>query len=124
MPLIYEIDSQEGLVTVRGTGTVSMPAMIEVIERVAADPQFRPRFTVIYDLREVQYTAELSDGEALARVLKQKKTDFQSRFAVLVPESLHFLARLYCVLANVAGFDKIQCFTDETQAREWCRGGA
>ena len=71
-----------------------MTAMIAVIERVAADPRFRSEFTVIFDLRAATYEAELADGEALAAVLGKKRADFQNRFAVVVPESLHFLARL------------------------------
>jgi hypothetical protein len=119
--LSYDIDPQEGHVRIVGTGTVSMPSMIAVVERAAADPRFRSRFTVVFDLREAQYTAELSDGDALAAVLKEKRTDFQNRFALVVPESLHVLARLYCVLAGMGGFDKIRCFTDLREAREWCR---
>ena len=121
MPLTYDIVAEAPQVRVVGTGAVSMSAMIAVIGEVAADPRFQSHFTVTFDLRAASYTAELADGDALAGVLGQKKTDFQNRFAVVVPESLHFLARLYCALTALGGFDKIQCFTSIDQAREWCR---
>ena len=120
MPLHYNIDPDEAHVCITGTGKLSMPAMIAEVERVAADPRFCSDFTVTLDLRDAEYSAELSDGETLVAVLKQKKTDFQNRFALVVPERLHFLARLYCELAHVAGFDKIQCFTCMEEARKWC----
>jgi len=69
-----------------------MTAMIAVIGWVVADPRFRSDFTVTFDLREATYDAELADGETLAAVLGKKRTDFQNRFAVVVPESLHLLA--------------------------------
>jgi len=98
-----------------------MSGMIDILAEVVADPRFQSHFTVTFDLRGVAYTAELSDGDTLAAVLKQKKTDFQNRFAVVVSESLHFLGRLYCTLATVGGFDKIKCFTSMVQAEAWCR---
>jgi hypothetical protein len=122
MPLRYEIVAAERHVRIEGRGSVTMPGMIAVVERVAADPGFKPEFTVVFDLREASYAADLQDGDALAAILRQKKSDFRSRFAVVVPESLHFLAKLYCQLANIAGFDRIRCFTAMEEARQWCRG--
>ena len=120
MPVHYKIDPGDAHVRVTGTGPLSMPAMIAEIERVAADARFCSDFTIIFDLRAVEYSAELNDGGTLAAVLKQKKTDFRNRFALVVPQRLHFLATLYCELAHVAGFDRIRCFTEMGEAREWC----
>ena len=121
MALGYDIVAEPPQVRVVGRGEVSMSAMITIIGQVVADPRFHSHFTVTLDLRTATYTADLADGDALASVLRQKKTDFQNRFAVVVPESLHFLARLYCALAVIGGFDRIQCFTNMAQAQEWCR---
>ena len=120
MPLDYSIDPDRAHVCIVGTGPVSMRSMIAVVERVAADTHFSSHFTVTFDLRDVEYTAELGDGNTLAAVLRRKDSDFQNRFAVVVSEPLHFLARLYCALTHMAGFDKIECFTDMEEAREWC----
>ena len=121
MPLTYEIDPLAAHAQATAVGVVSMTAMIDVIERMAADPRYRTHFTIIFDLRVASYTAELSDGDALAAVLRQKKTDYQNRFAVVVGESLHLLARLYCLLANMAGFQLIRCFADMDEAQAWVR---
>ena len=120
MPLHYNIDPAAAHVRITGAGTLSMPDMIAEVERVAADPRFRSEFTVIFDLRDAEHTAELSDGATLSAVVKQKRIDFRNRFALVVPERLHLLANLYCELARMAGFDKMQCFTDMAEAREWC----
>ena len=120
MALTYEIDKQVERARITGTRKVTMSSMIDVVQQVADDPGFSSHFTVIFDLREAEYTAELSDGDALAAVLRQKTDRFLNRFAVVVPESLHFLARLYCALTGLAGFDKIKCFTDMAEAERWC----
>ncbi len=124
MPLHYNIDPKERLVRIVGTGVVSMSSTIAEVERVAADPRFEPRFMVIFDLREVHYEAELKDGDELAAVLRQKKSDFQNKFAVVVPGSLLLLVKLYCLLANMAGFEKIMPFTDMEEAEKWCSAQA
>ena len=121
MALSYNIVSEAPQARIVSHGAVTMSAMIDSVERLAADPRFDPQFTVTLDLREATYTAELADGDALSAVLNRKKGRFQNRFAVVVPEALHFLARLYCALATVGGFDKIRCFTSMDEAETWCR---
>ena len=121
MGLRYDIVAEAPQVRVVGAGPVTMSAMIAIIGQIAENPRSRSHFTVTFDLRAATYIADLADGDALVAVLRQKKTEFQNRFAVVVPESLHLLARLYCALATIGGFDKIQCFTNMDQAQEWCR---
>lgn len=121
MPLSYTIADQEQQVVITGDGAVTMAGMIAFVEQVAVDPQFRPHYTVILDLRTADYAADMEDGEKLAATLKLKRTDFQNKFAVVVPDTLYLLAKLYCVMSRLGGFEKIQCFTDLDQARAWCR---
>jgi hypothetical protein len=121
MPIDYDIVPEAPQVRVVATGAVTMAAMIAVFDRIAADPCFDSFFTLTVDMREASYTAELADGDALAAVLKQKKSNFQNRLALVVPQSLLFMGRLYCSLVTVGGFDKIRCFTDMEQAEDWCR---
>lgn len=120
MPLQYEINLAEGYVHVVGTGMLLMPEMIAVVDEVAEDPAFQPGFRVLFDLRNGDYNAELRDGDAFVSALKRRMADFQDRFALIVPEHLHFLAKLYSVLAEVGGFDRMKCFTDFDEARKWC----
>ena len=121
MPLRYEIDPHAEIARVWGDGNITMPAAIATIQEVAADPLFKPHFKVVFDLRRCGYTAELKDGDELAEVLRQRKNNFQNSFAVVVPQSLHILAHLYCLLSKMAGFDKIMAFTDMSEAEQWLR---
>lgn len=120
MALRYEIDPVAAHVRLVGTGPLTMPAMLAAVEAIATDPRFESRFTVLFDMRDADYTAELSDGDAFVTTLKRRQADFQNRFAILVPAHLHFLARLYSVLATAGGFDRMQCFTDLQEAQAWC----
>ena len=121
MGLGYAIVDEAPQVRVVGAGAVSMSGMIAIFQEVAEDPCFHSHFTATFDLRKAKYRAELADGDILSAVLNQKRTDFQNRLAVVVPESLQLLARLYCALTSLGGFDKIQCFTSMEKAQEWCR---
>ena len=120
MPLKYDVDPDRAHVTVVGNGDLAMSEMIAVVERVAEDRRFRPHFSLIFDLRNADYAAELTDGDAFAEVLRRRRDDFEGEFALLVSENLHFLARLYCVLASLGGFPRMHCFTDIEEARTAC----
>ena len=120
MGLRYEIDLAAARVQIIGTGRLSMPAMIAVVDEVAMDPRFDTHFTVIFDIRDADYTAELNDGDAFVTALNRREADFQNRFALVVPGSLLVLAKLFCLLAQVSGIDRIQCFTDIGLAQTWC----
>jgi hypothetical protein len=123
MPLTYDIDTAGSHVQVTGTGDIPMSALIDVVEQINVDPRFRSHFTVLFDLRAAQYTAELTDGDAFATAMRRRKDAFRGRFAVVVPPSLHFLGTLYCVLAKTAGFDLMACFKVLDDALRWCRAG-
>ena len=120
MPLQYEINPADETVHVIGTGMLLMPEMIAVVDEVAEDPAFHPDFCMLFDLRDGDYNAELRDGDAFVAALKRRMSNFQNRFALIVPPHLHFLAKLYSVLAEVGGFDQMKCFTDMDEARKWC----
>jgi hypothetical protein len=118
--LTYTIYPESRMVHAIGIGQLKMPAMIDVVDAIAEDPAFHSDYCVLFDLRNADYRAELSDGDAFVTALMRRKEFFQSKFALIVPEHLHFLAKLYSVLAATGGFDRMKCFTDIKAAREWC----
>ena len=120
MSLDYTIDADKRHVRITGHGPLTMPAMIDLVDQVAADFRFDSGFSVIFDMTRAAYTAELSDGDAFVAALKRRLADFQSQFALAVPPDLHFLARMYCVLATLGGFDRMKCFTSLAEAESWC----
>jgi hypothetical protein len=120
MAIHHEINSACAVARIIGEGRLTMPAMIAAVDRLAEAPEYRSSYAVIFDLRAADYVAELSDGEAFVGVLKRRMSDFQGSFALVVPEPLHFLARLYSVLAAASGFDRMRCFTDMEDACAWC----
>jgi len=120
MPLRYEIDPQANVVRIIGTGHLSMTEMIATVDELAEDPQFRSGVPVIFDIRQARYEAGLEDGDLFAAALKRREADFQGRFALVVSESIQVLAKLYCVVAKVAGVERMSCFTDVDEAIAWC----
>ena len=120
MTLCNEIDPLKEHVRITGKGTVTMPEMITAVDQVAEDTRFRSHFTVILDIRDANYTAELADGDAFVAALKRREQAFQNRFVLLVSKPLQILATLFCLLAKTSGVDRMKCFTDITEAGEWC----
>jgi hypothetical protein len=118
--ITYTIDPQKAHVRIVGTGDCTMPEMIKAVDRVAEDPAFVEEFSVILDLTGGNYTAELNDGDAFVTALKRRKDQFRGKFALAVPTWLLFLAKLYCVLAEVGGFARMKCFTSIEDASKWC----
>ena len=121
MGLRHDIVSGKKIVLITGEGDLRMPEMLDAVEKLACDPEFSSDYAVILDLRHADYTAEIDDGDAFVAMIKRRKNDFRNRFALLVPEHLHFLARLYSLMAGIAGFDRMKCFTDRDEALRWCR---
>jgi hypothetical protein len=120
MGLSYDIDSAREHVRIVGRGQLTMPEMIAVVERVAGDPRLLPHFTAILDIRDAEYTADLNDGDAFVEGLKRTEKYFQNRFVLLVPESLHFLGTLFCLLAKASGVDRMKCSMKIEEAEAWC----
>jgi len=121
MGLSYDIDQAAEQVRIVGTGRLTMPEMFNMVDQAADDPRFRSNFTVVFDIRSAGYTAEMQDGEAFVAALRRRDADFRNRFALVVPESLHVLAKLFCVLARVGGVDRMECFVEMDKALAWCR---
>lgn len=124
MAMRYSIDTAAGRVHIRGVGTLTMPAMIAAVDEVAADREFCSQFTLVFDISGGNYTAELDDGDAFVNLLKRRQDDFRGRLALVVPDSLVVLANLYCLLARVAGIDRMRSFTDVQEAERWCDASA
>ena len=120
MAIAYSVDSATAHVRLVGTGVVTMSMVVSTFDQIATDPAFRPHFTVLIDNRQSSYTAELQDGDELVLALKRRRDDFPSPVALLVPKSLHVLARLYCLLIETSGIHTVRCFTDMAEALQWC----
>ncbi len=119
MAIRYNIDPSRALVHVIGTGWVTMSEMTAVVDQIAAHPQFRSDFPVVFDIRDADYTAQTNDGDAFVAALDRGESAFQKRFALVVPQSLQVLATLFCLMAQLKGIDRIKCFTDMSAAHEW-----
>jgi hypothetical protein len=118
--LSYDIDVAAADVRIIGTGQLSMPAIIDILDQVTGDPRFDSHFAVLLDIRHADYRAEMNDGTSFVAALKRRKQEIKYRFALVVPETLELLARLICLLAQDNGLDRIKCFTDIGEADRWC----
>ena len=120
MAINYIIYPDQRYVHIHAVGPQKMPEMIATVDMIAEDPLFDSSYCVIFDFLKGDYKAELRDGDDFVAALKRRAPDFQNRIALLVPEHLHALGKLYSVLAAVGGFDRMNCFADPEKARTWC----
>jgi hypothetical protein len=120
MGLRYEIDARGTSARIVGTGILTMPEMIASVDQLTADGRFQPHFPVVVDFRDIDYNADLNDGDEFVAALKRLEPLLQNKMALVVPEHLQLLATLFCLLAKMGGMDRMKCFTSLKEALDWC----
>jgi hypothetical protein len=116
----YSIDAEKGLVRVRIKGRVTATDVIELTNRLYADPKFKTGMNSIVDLTEAEIAVEFSDSITLSRHLEsvQEKRG-PCRCAAVVPHPVGFAAaNTVGLLAEDTAID-IQPFQNEAAATEW-----
>ena len=120
MHKIFPIDRRG---EVRAEGPINLSQCIQAMVELAEDFEFDPTFNVLVDLRNMEYVPSTSDARALASRLAELKLYFQGRIGIVVSGSFLFgMARMTCILAEVAGFKMIP-FRDYDSAFQWVQYG-
>ncbi len=73
------------------------------MQALAGDPDFRPDFQIIVDLRRIKYEANTADLARISDTLAVLRPKFQGTITLLVAEKELHLARLACIMAGAAG---------------------
>jgi hypothetical protein len=123
MPLDYRIDSERGLITVSGSGTVTDGELVHCISRLRADPENRLSMPTLADLDTVTRLEITAAGinDMLAVLRATGNPDSRAKVAVLTArEADIFIARLIQALAEAEDMTlRFRAFAERAQAMAW-----
>ena len=119
MAITYRIEPQNQLVLVRLSGTLSYDELVEMTDRLRADPEFRPHYRELAIAESFDATPETIQSLAL----RPPVFDERARRAVVVDSDLAFgtIRMFQTRRGEVAG--EIRVFRDVDEARAWLTDG-
>lgn len=120
MAVTYNIDTDNGVVLVKGDGTVTDQDMIDCAERLRADPDLRPDMPSLCDMRGIESKTTRTGMERVVGILRRTADRREkARSAMLVDKQVTFgLGRMFATLAD--GVDpEFKVFDDEDAAHVW-----
>ncbi len=117
----FEIDRSKGIVWVRVSGAVDIPAVFERGVDFLDHPDFVPGMPTVWDLREADLSAI---GEADMRLVGLRNRDLaerrgRARMALVVSDDFSFgVARMHQVLGESPNLE-VSVFRDLSAAEGW-----
>ena len=121
MSFSYTINEDEKTARVVATGTVTLESCIEIMKRLADDPEFKPDYHIFVDLRTMDYLPSNDEIEEIIATLSTLKEVYKSRIALLVEGKIQmFIAKLACLLSKRSGFE-IEPFTVLEEAEAYLK---
>lgn len=121
MPLSYEIDEDNQLLTVMGTERVSLDDVLAHQQELQADARLKPGIRCLVDLRQMKgITMSGRDTFRLAQARDQfPYLAMQARTAIVVKDVVHFaMARMYA-LSRRKYVEPMAIFYDFDEAKHW-----
>lgn len=121
----YSIEPGERLVRLKIWGELHAPRLIEVLDRVGADPRFTPGMCAIADFREACGSWDYSEIQRFRDYLLQLGLPPREvRWAALVkPGALVAIGHVLILISEAVGARvRLQLFENPQQALRWVRG--
>lgn len=119
MSFSYTINEGEKIARVLATGTVTLESCIEIMKRLASDPEFKPDYNIFVDLRKMDYLPSNEELEEIIATLATLRDVYKSKIALLVEGKIQmFIAKLACLLSKRSGFE-IEPFAEIEQAEKY-----
>lgn len=118
MATAYEIDKQRRLVISTGSGRIILSEALAHQEKLRKDPGFDPSFSQVIDLTRItDFALEANDIRRLAQGTIFSR---ESRRAIIASSDLVYgLGRMYEILREIAGGDRIRVFRNFDEALDW-----
>ena len=118
----YQIDSARNIVFTAYSGNTTTEDVIATINRVLADPEYRPGINAVCDFTEATAVWSLADVDRFrVFVSKIKELTPRSRWAVIFPKGKDTTsARIFVALHNAFSTNlEVQLFRDRHSALQW-----
>jgi hypothetical protein len=116
----YGYEPQDALVVLRGSGVVSMPERLAIVEQILADPSLPATASVLIDVTEVDRSGETPDIEAITNLVRRLRSRFHARIAIVNSAVGHAMVSYLVALA--IDDSSVRAFVSQTEARPWLLG--
>jgi hypothetical protein len=118
MPADFYIDTDVGIVFSRAVGTLTYEDAVGHMNRLLADPRFKPKFNQLFDFRSVTKLAVTHDETF--QLAQRAVFSPQSRRAFVVSSDHQFgMGRIFGTYRDLEGEFGIQIFRQMREALEW-----
>lgn len=121
MPYTYRIDTEHGIVLFKVTGVFTPEILFECLEVITSDPDFKPDFDHLVDLRDVSgFSPTASDIQKRIHLDKKLKIPLgECKLAIVSSANLVFgMTRMYEMLMDDAP-PTVQTFKNFDEAINW-----
>lgn len=117
MPATIEIDTENGIVFMTVTGTLTDAEMLAIQAAARADPRFQPHFRRLADMRGVDKVELTVDG--IRKLAGRNISGPGGKRAIVATQALVYgFSRMFEMLTDT-GADDTRVFTDIAEARKW-----
>jgi hypothetical protein len=117
MPVSYRIDAEAEIVFSEGSGCVTDAEALDHQDRLRADPNFRPHFRQLIDLRDMT-KVEVSADTVLQLGERNPFGQGARRAAVVTDRFAYALLRMFQIFTQ-RSLDQFHIFDHIDAAREW-----
>lgn len=119
-PLLYSIDDALGVVFIDLLAVDDAPAVIQALQQVRLNPNFKRDFSVCVDCRDLTHTPDADNARALASLWPRGMTrGFTGRCAIVASSAETYgSARSFAALAHVP-IARVRVFKHSAEALLW-----
>ncbi len=121
MPISYVIDAERNLVVTTASGTLTNDDVIQLKDRLAQDPGFKPGMSELSDVRSIDHL-EVTPAGVRAMVRQDERAATQGasgKLALVVSQDVAYgMARMYQMLTE-SHTPNVGIFRDIGEARAW-----
>jgi len=120
MAFSFRIDTKHRLVLFKARGSFSSEDMLTCVEKVVSDPDFKPDFDHLVDLRDVtNFMSSADDVKVRARRDHNSRKLNASRIAIVSSSDIVFgMSRMYEILMDDADVT-VRAFRNMDEATSW-----
>jgi len=117
------MEPESNLLTITGTGTVSIEERYDCLSRLVWDKTIAPNIHILIDVRRVTNVPTTEECFSIITLIDQLQFRFTGRLAILNNGTGRVTTTHLIVAGAKSGPDKLKAFISEPAARQWLLHG-
>jgi hypothetical protein len=124
MPFGYTVNRTCSIITITGSGTVTMAERYDCVQRLMQDRALDKEHHVLIDVSQVDNSPTVDELTAIVALVERMQAKFGGRVAILNTRIGHVSITDIIALSVYRGRDRVQAFLSESEARAWLTAAA